>query len=435
MALPLALTGTFVELAALSVVARLATYIGTAAAVPILRRKLAALPGTVRLPGGPLIPIAAVLVCLVLVGSAERQEPDRRRGRHRRRPGDLPPPAARRARRTINAMSSQPVPLRDPASLPRPAPLEVSVLVPVLDEAETVEELARARGGRARPAGPQLRDRLRRRRLARRHRRAGARGPRARDPRVKLVRLRRNFGKAAALSRRLRPLAAAELVITMDGDLQDDPEEIPRLLATLEEQDLDLVSGWKRRRQRPGLEAAAVAPLQLGDAAARAGRRCTTSTAASRSTAARCWSRSRSTASSTATSRCWPAAAASRSARSRSRHHPRRHGVEQVRLGPLLQGAARPHHRALHHPLHAPAAPPLRRLRPALPRPPASPSTSTSRSSGSAARTCRTGRCCCFGVLLMLLGIQVLTTGLLGEMITFKNFRRRDSYSVKERLE
>ena len=73
-ALPLALTGTFVQLAALSVVARLATYIGTAAAVPILRRKLAALPGTVRLPGGPLIPIASVLVCLVLVGSAETRD-------------------------------------------------------------------------------------------------------------------------------------------------------------------------------------------------------------------------------------------------------------------------------------------------------------------------------------------------------------------------
>jgi len=39
------------------------------------------------------------------------------------------------------------------------------------------------------------------------------------------------------------------------------------------------------------------------------------------------------------------------------------------------------------------------------------------------------------GVLLMLLGIQVLTTGLLGEMITFKNFRRPDSYSVKEYLD
>ena len=39
------------------------------------------------------------------------------------------------------------------------------------------------------------------------------------------------------------------------------------------------------------------------------------------------------------------------------------------------------------------------------------------------------------GVLLMVMGVQVLTTGLLGEMITFKNFRRRDSYSVRERLE
>ncbi|MEM6796408.1 MAG: glycosyltransferase, partial [Acidobacteriota bacterium] len=36
------------------------------------------------------------------------------------------------------------------------------------------------------------------------------------------------------------------------------------------------------------------------------------------------------------------------------------------------------------------------------------------------------------GVLLMVLGFQTLTTGLLGEMITFKNFRRRDSYSIRE---
>lgn len=71
-ALPLALSGTFVGLAALSVVARLATYLGTAAAVPVLRRKLPATAATVRLPGGPAIPIAAVLICLVLAGSAER---------------------------------------------------------------------------------------------------------------------------------------------------------------------------------------------------------------------------------------------------------------------------------------------------------------------------------------------------------------------------
>jgi hypothetical protein len=39
------------------------------------------------------------------------------------------------------------------------------------------------------------------------------------------------------------------------------------------------------------------------------------------------------------------------------------------------------------------------------------------------------------GILLMLLGIQVLTTGLIGEMITFKNFNRADTYSVRERVE
>ncbi|MGH8496972.1 MAG: APC family permease [Gammaproteobacteria bacterium] len=69
-ALPLALSGTFVELAALSVIARMATYIGTAAAVPVLRRRMPITPRTVRLPGGPTIPIAALLVCLALLSSA-----------------------------------------------------------------------------------------------------------------------------------------------------------------------------------------------------------------------------------------------------------------------------------------------------------------------------------------------------------------------------
>lgn len=69
-ALPLALSGSFAELAALSVVARLASYLGTCLAVPVLRTKLQAQPGAFRLPGGPTIPIAAVLVALALVGSA-----------------------------------------------------------------------------------------------------------------------------------------------------------------------------------------------------------------------------------------------------------------------------------------------------------------------------------------------------------------------------
>ncbi|MFY9824327.1 MAG: APC family permease [Thermoanaerobaculia bacterium] len=69
-ALPLAFTGSFEALATLSAVARLATYFGTALAVPVLRRKLAKEPA-VRLPGGPVIPIAAAILCVVFAASAE----------------------------------------------------------------------------------------------------------------------------------------------------------------------------------------------------------------------------------------------------------------------------------------------------------------------------------------------------------------------------
>jgi dolichol-phosphate mannosyltransferase len=66
-------------------------------------------------------------------------------------------------------------------------------------------------------------------------------------PNVRVVRLRRNFGKSAALSAGFAE-AQGETVVTIDGDLQDDPAEIPRLLAKLEE-GFDLVSGWKARRR------------------------------------------------------------------------------------------------------------------------------------------------------------------------------------------
>jgi len=70
-ALLLMLTGTAEELAVLSAITRLATYIGTAAAVPVLRRKLPATERTIRLPGGPLIPIAALAICLLFLSAAE----------------------------------------------------------------------------------------------------------------------------------------------------------------------------------------------------------------------------------------------------------------------------------------------------------------------------------------------------------------------------
>ena len=66
----LALSGSFVQLALLSIVARLATYIGTAAAVPILRKKFGSTEHTIVLPGGATIPVLALLVCAAFLASS-----------------------------------------------------------------------------------------------------------------------------------------------------------------------------------------------------------------------------------------------------------------------------------------------------------------------------------------------------------------------------
>jgi glycosyltransferase involved in cell wall biosynthesis len=71
----------------------------------------------------------------------------------------------------------------------------------------------------------------------------------ARHDNVRAVRLRRNFGKAAALATGFDNVRG-ETVVTIDADLQDDPGEIPRLLAKLDE-GFDLVSGWKAHRRDP----------------------------------------------------------------------------------------------------------------------------------------------------------------------------------------
>jgi basic amino acid/polyamine antiporter, APA family len=70
LAVVLALSGSFVQLALLSIIARLATYIGTAAAVPVLRRKFPRREESFRLPGGPTIPILALVLCLAFLASA-----------------------------------------------------------------------------------------------------------------------------------------------------------------------------------------------------------------------------------------------------------------------------------------------------------------------------------------------------------------------------
>ena len=66
-------------------------------------------------------------------------------------------------------------------------------------------------------------------------------------PEIRGIRFRRNYGKSAAL---YEGFAAAEgdIVVTMDADLQDDPEEIPEMMRMIREDGYDLVSGWKKKR-------------------------------------------------------------------------------------------------------------------------------------------------------------------------------------------
>ena len=71
------------------------------------------------------------------------------------------------------------------------------------------------------------------------------------DARVKVLRLRRNFGQTAALAAGIDH-ARGDVVITLDADLQNDPEDIPNLLARMDE-GYDVVSGWRKDRHDPWL--------------------------------------------------------------------------------------------------------------------------------------------------------------------------------------
>jgi glycosyltransferase involved in cell wall biosynthesis len=147
-------------------------------------------------------------------------------------------------------VSLQPVPLAlVPAASDPPAEAspEVSLIVPALDEAASLAELAQ-----------RIRESLEGKRsyelifvddgstddswtvISR---------LRAADPRVKGIRLRKNFGKAMALSAGFRR-ARGQIIITMDADLQDDPADLPAFLAKIEEGE-DVVVGWKVSRLDP----------------------------------------------------------------------------------------------------------------------------------------------------------------------------------------
>lgn len=72
------------------------------------------------------------------------------------------------------------------------------------------------------------------------------------NPNIKGIKFRRNYGKSAALYCGF-DLAKGEVVITMDADLQDSPDEIPELYRMVKEEGYDLVSGWKKKRRDPVL--------------------------------------------------------------------------------------------------------------------------------------------------------------------------------------
>lgn len=70
------------------------------------------------------------------------------------------------------------------------------------------------------------------------------------DHNIKAIKFQRNYGKSAALNQGFQ-YAEGDVVITMDADLQDNPDEIPELVRMIREDGYDLVSGWKKKRYDP----------------------------------------------------------------------------------------------------------------------------------------------------------------------------------------
>jgi glycosyltransferase involved in cell wall biosynthesis len=124
--------------------------------------------------------------------------------------------------------------------------MDVSLIVPVLNEQDNVrllyEEITKALKSLARPYEILfIDDGSRDGTWARLQELASC------DSRVRLVRFRRNFGQTAALRAGIDH-ASGDVIVTLDGDLQNDPADVPLLLAKLDE-GYDLVHGWRKERQ------------------------------------------------------------------------------------------------------------------------------------------------------------------------------------------
>ena len=138
----------------------------------------------------------------------------------------------------------------------------ISVVIPVFDEAENVADLHRELTASLEAHGRPYEvlfvdDGSRDATLARLVEIEAA------DPRVRVLRLRRNFGQTAAFSAGFDH-ARGDVVVTSDGDLQNDPADIPRLLARLDE-GYDMVCGWRRDAAGRGLQEGAVVVREPAD--------------------------------------------------------------------------------------------------------------------------------------------------------------------------
>jgi glycosyltransferase involved in cell wall biosynthesis len=132
--------------------------------------------------------------------------------------------------------------------LPHNAPLQVSVVIPVYNEEANVAELVERVGAAMRRAGKSFElicvdDGSRDASAAKLEALAGAR------PWLKPLYLIRNYGQSAALQAGF-DAAQGEVIVTLDGDLQNDPEDLPELLKLLDERpEIDVISGWRKDRQ------------------------------------------------------------------------------------------------------------------------------------------------------------------------------------------
>jgi glycosyltransferase involved in cell wall biosynthesis len=132
--------------------------------------------------------------------------------------------------------------------LPHNAPLQVSVVIPVYNEEANVAELVDRVGAAMSRAGKSFeliciddgsRD----------HTAARLEALAAERPWLKPLYLIRNYGQSAALQAGF-DAAQGEVIVTLDGDLQNDPDDVPELLRMLDEQpEIDVISGWRKDRQ------------------------------------------------------------------------------------------------------------------------------------------------------------------------------------------